>query len=56
MANKTAPESQPDAAPKRVTAALVKPHTHRGVDRKAGETIELSERQAAWLKQLGIIE
>ncbi|HYE35504.1 DUF7210 family protein [Methylocaldum sp.] len=56
MASKTVPESQTATVPKRVTVALKKPHSHQGVDRKHGEKIDVTEAQATWLKELGVIE
>lgn len=34
---------------------LLKPHTHAGRDHAAGDEIEVSERQAVWLAEQGVI-
>ena len=39
-----------------VNVTLLLPHTHAGIDRSIGETITVSQSQADWLKQLGIVE
>lgn len=42
-------------APVRVAVKLKKAHTHAGVDRKAGDEIEITEKQAVVLKAQGVI-
>jgi hypothetical protein len=39
-----------------VKVTLKQPHTHAGVRHPAGETIEISERQARWLAEHGVIQ
>jgi hypothetical protein len=33
---------------------LLKPHTHAGKDYQPGHTIEVNERQAKWLREIGV--
>lgn len=47
--------SKPDA-PQSVTVRLLKPHTHADAQKDAGDTLELSPDQAAWLKAEGVAE
>ncbi len=45
-----------EETPKRVEVTLIAPHEHRGQPHDAGDKIEVTERQAEWLKQQGKIE
>lgn len=35
---------------------LKKPHRHAGKDSKPGDTIDISDQQATWLAEQGVIE
>lgn len=39
-----------------VEVVLTGAHTHRGVDHKAGDKIKVTERQKAFLQQVGKVE
>ena len=43
-------------APEIVKVRLLKPHTHRGRAYEAGAEIEVTKRQAAWLKKRKVCE
>lgn len=36
-------------------AVLSKPHTHKGVSKKAGDTIQVTAEQLVWLKAQGVV-
>lgn len=46
---------QPADEQKTLEVKLDKPHTHNGQEKKAGDTIDVTESQAAWLKRKGVI-
>lgn len=46
---------QPAEELKTVSVKLDKPHTHNGLEKKAGDSIDVTVAQEAWLKHKGVI-
>ncbi|MCY1308118.1 hypothetical protein D9M69_508530 [compost metagenome] len=42
--------------PELVEVRLAKPHTHKGQQKKAGETITVTAERKAWLEAQGVVD